>query len=403
MNPELTRHRLLDKITRFKRQDGVLTPGRQPLRLDNLPDDILIAILSQCHIHDIFALRVTSSTFLNVFSTYSAHIIPSVARCTFPRSKLLLQPPTTPAGYTFTWLKDRIPLQLAAVLVDRHRFVHGNTGWAMFPTGIPAEDFLGSRLRMKVANGWRILGRLSNIANEVCDLDAKEILSMSNKKSAWILSRTSRYEAETTRLREELVLQRRLQFVDSISVQDAQDYLMMFTLLSGAWRVRKPDKSGLKPNPVWPFDFGRGIDAPRTIRLGESWVTWFILREGPRLFWEQWCSLPSEAAGTTDHVCDRAIEAFFAPMRPEDHTKDSGDAFLDPQEESHNMQRECAKKVQQAFHEKSDTVAQILHIKYIGDYVQIRERLGHDPTLEETMGSVPFFVDFSVYGNDMTD
>jgi hypothetical protein len=395
----MKRHRFLDNIARFKRQDGVLTLGRRPLRLDDLPDDILILILSQCHIHDIFTLRVTSSTFRDVFSTYSAHIIPSVARCTFPRSKLLLQPSTAPAGYTFTWLKDRIPLQLAAILVDRHRFIYGRdpAPLAVSQPGILAEDVFGSNFREKIANGWRVLGRLSRIANKVYNLDAKEIFSMSNKEAIWILSLTSRYEAETIRLREELVLERWLQFVDSTSVQEAQDYLMMFTLLSGAWRVKKTDKSTHKHNPMWPFDFGRGIDAPRTIRLGESWVTWFILHQGPRLFWEQWCSLPSEAAEMTNYVRDRAIEAFFAPMRPEDHTQDPGYAFLDPQEELHNMQRECAKEVQHAFHNKSECVAQVLHLTYIGHYEQIRERLGHDSALEETMSSVPFFVDFSAY------
>lgn len=203
MSSEMKRHRLLGNIPGFKRRNVA-----RSLRLDNLPDDVLILILAQCHIDGIFALRLTCSVFRDVFTTYSAHIIPSVARLTFPRSKLLLHPQTAPEGYTFTWLKDRIPHQLAAILVDRNRFVHGQTN--DFRNGIPAEDALGSDFRIRVANGWLVLGRLSNIAKEVYSLDAKDILHLANKKTIWAMPHTARYDAEIVWLREELILERRL-------------------------------------------------------------------------------------------------------------------------------------------------------------------------------------------------
>ncbi|KAF2439841.1 hypothetical protein P171DRAFT_435700 [Karstenula rhodostoma CBS 690.94] len=402
MGTEVKWHRLLDSIPGFKRQSGV-TRGRQPLRLNDLPDDILILILSQCRVDEIFALRGTCSTFRNVFSTYSAHIIPWVARCTFPGGKLLLEPPTAPTGYTFAWLKERIPLQLAAILIDRYRFIFEEQP-VRSQIGIPAEDALGSVFRNRVANGWRVLGRLSNISKEIYRLDAKKIFSMLNKKATWLLAHTSRYEAEIVRLREELVLQRRLQFIDTMSFHEAEDYVMMFTLLSGVWRVRKSDSLVSKDEPTWPFDFGRGIDAPRMIRKGESWVTWFILHQGPGLFWEQWWSLPSEAPETTNHVRDRAIEAFFSPLRREEDATHRRADFSDPQEELHDMQRLCAEKVQRAIVATCGASAPTLHFHYQIKYAQDRRLIDLDSDINpatsgvaETMNGVPAFINFSVY------
>ncbi|KAF9732699.1 hypothetical protein PMIN01_09557 [Paraphaeosphaeria minitans] len=411
MYPEVKRHRFLNNIPGFKRRIDP-TRGSQPFRLTDLPDDVLIAVLFQCRIDEIFALRGTCSIFRNVFSTYSVHIIPSVARCTFPGSKLLLEPPTAPSEYNLTWLKERIPLQLATILVDKHRLIFEEQ--PMGPrVGIAAEDALGTVFRSRVANGWRVLGRLSIISSDIYKLDAQDILSMSNKKATWLMVHTSRYEAEVVRLREELVLQRRLQSIETISMHEAEDYIMMFMLLSGAWRVGKRPRqlstvaSVSKKDPTWPFDFGHGIDAPRMIRKGESWVTWFILRQGPRLFWEQWWSLPSEAPETTDHVRDLAIKTFFSPLRPEDHVTHHQTEFSDPHEELHILQCTCAEPVQRALQEKCSVSARTLHLHYQSIYDQSRrERLvrigamASAAALEEpdpTMLSVPFFISFSAH------
>ncbi|KAJ4351942.1 uncharacterized protein N0V89_007287 [Didymosphaeria variabile] len=396
MVSEAKRHRFFNNVPGLKRRNGNHTRGRQSLRLDDLPDDILILVLAQCHVDDIFALRLTCSIFRDVFSTYSAHIIPAVARCTFPRSGLLLDPQTAPVGYTLTWLKDRIPMQLAAILVDRYRIIYEEE-LVGFRLGIPAEDALGSELRTRVGTGWRILRRLSNIAKEVYYLDAKEILSLLQKKTSWLLAHTSRYETEIVRLREELILRRRLEYAGSMSIREAQDYVITFTLLSGAWRVSKSDDPSTKHHPTWPFDFGHGIDAPRTIRKGESWVTWFILHLGPQLFWEQWWLLPAEAPGTMNHVRECAIEAFFAPLGPKDYAPNRGDGFVDPHEDLHNMQRQCAEKVQRVFYEKSGGRAQTMHMMYFRKYFQQRGPPNRAPAMEETMGSVPFFINFSAY------
>ncbi|KAK7190522.1 hypothetical protein DPSP01_005255 [Paraphaeosphaeria sporulosa] len=412
MDAEGKRHRFLDNIPGFKRRTGDHTGGSHLLRLNSLPDDVLILILSQCRIDEVFALRGTCATFRNVFSRYSAHIIPSVAQCTFPGSKLLLEPPIAPSGYNLTWLKERIPQQLAAILVDRHRFIFEEQ--PMGPRiGIAAEDALGTVFRGRVASGWRILGRLSNISSKIYRLDAKDVLSMSDKKATWLTAHTSRYESETVRLREELVLQRRLQLIETISVHEAEDYIMMFMLLSGAWRVGKSSrqqstvKSVSKKNPTWPFDFGHGIDAPRMIRKGESWVTWFILHQGPRLFWEQWWSLPPEAPETTDHVRDLAIQAFFSLLPSEDQATHNYTDFSDPHEELHIMQRTCAETVQRAIQEKCSVSTRTLHLHYQSIYDRSRlERLARigaraaaaaQAESDTTMLAVPFFIVFSAH------
>lgn len=284
--------------------------------------------------------------------------------------------------------------------MDRHRFIH-QQGPIEVGRGIPAEDALGDNLRRLVANGWCVLGKLSNIAKDVYKMDGKEVLSVSGKKALWRRMKASNYEIEMVRLKEEMIMQQRLQYVRSESTSMLEGYIIMFTLLSGAWRVRKASLAGAKHDPRWPFDFGHGIDASRMIRRGESWITWFIFDRGPELFWEQWQCLPSEASETASHVRDCAIEAFFAPLPPEGRAANQPDKFVDPHEEVHKIQRQCARKVQQALSEQTGGTAQILHLEYFRHYAEDTNRIANDsgdkPAIVETMSNVPFFIDFAAY------
>ncbi|KAJ4299527.1 hypothetical protein N0V90_004772 [Kalmusia sp. IMI 367209] len=376
-----------------------------PLRFDELPDDVLILILSQCRIDEIFALRLTCSTFRNVFSVFSTTIIPSVARLTFPTSKLLLRAPQdAPAGYTFAWLKGLVPQQLAALLVDRHRFIHSYQGGDRY--GIPAEDVFGDALRLRVANGWCVLRCLSNIAEDVYSLDAKDILDLkSTRDMAWKLLQPSRYRFELSQLREDMILERRMQYIDSMPPSSAQNYALMLILLSGTFRVGKGKNSDNAP--PWIFDWDYGTDGPRSVRCGKSWLTWFVLRRGPQLFWEQWCSLPWDAPETKNHIRNHAIEAYFADteLNAEDFMQRPPKEWKDVNEKWHKVQRDRVETLQRAISDKSGRMTHFKRVdpySYFVVYAEHRRerRESGEPVIEETLSHVPFFVDFRAVYTD---
>lgn len=238
---------------------------------DELPDDVLILIFSQCRIDELLALRLTCSKSRSIIHDYFTTIAPSVARSSFPLSDLLLAPPNHPSLYTLNWLKGLVPQQLASILVDRHRFSHE---WSQQRYGIPAEDPYGNVLRTRVANGWCALRRLSNISDEVYSLHAKSVLK-STTDLAWRVVHPSRFKFEVFRQREDMILKRRLEYIKSMPDDLAKDYKLMFMLLSSAFRTSISNYGNdYKP---WIFDWGCGIDGQRLLRRGNSWLTWLVL------------------------------------------------------------------------------------------------------------------------------
>ncbi|PVH94781.1 hypothetical protein DM02DRAFT_180913 [Periconia macrospinosa] len=355
----------------------------------DLPEDILILIFSQCRIDELFALRLTASRAHKIISEYVPTIAPCVARSTFPRCELLLTPPSI---YTFEWLKNLVPQALAAVLVDRNRFSHE---WSE-RYGIPAEDPYGDELRGRIANGWRVLGQLSNISKHVYNLGAKDVLK-STKDLAWKAVHPSRYKYELVKQREDMILEKRLQYISSLSRDFARDYKLMFMLLSTAFRT-SVDNHGDDHKP-WIFDWSCGIDGARLLRQGNSWLTWFVLHEGPQLFWNQWCTLPADAPSTKNHIRDRSIEAWFglAKITPEDFIRRFlPDKWSDVNEKEHALQRENAAKVQRAIQAQGATGSVVNPISYFTQYAvcrRLREETGFPP-FAETLFHVPFNIDF---------
>lgn len=374
------------------------SPNRQSPRpwFDELPEDVLILIFSQCRIDELFALRLTSSKARDLISTYITTIAPCVARSTFPLSDLLLTPPADPSAYTLNWLKNLIPQHLAAILVDRHRFSHECTGQRY---GIPAEDAYGNILRSRVANGWCVLRRLAKISEEVYSLGTMTVLK-STADLAWKVVNPSRYKFEVFRHREDLILSRRLRYINDIPDDLAKDYKLMFMLLSSAFRTSISNYGD--DHKPWIFDWSCGIDGQRLLRRGNSWLTWFVLNEGPRLFWDQWWILSPDAPETKNHIRDRSIEAWFGRTKitPEDFIRQ----FLpkewnDVNEKWHDIQRDYAFKVQKAMEEKvassSDfmSVNPILYFTQYAECRQLREQSGV-PAVPETLSRVPFHIDF---------
>jgi hypothetical protein len=135
-------------------------------------------------------------------------------------------------------------------------------------------------------------------------MHAKAVLK-STTDLAWKVFYPSRFEFEVFRQREDLILKRRLEYIKNLTDDLAKDYKLMFMLLSSVFRTSVSNYGDdFKP---WIFDWGCGIDGQRLLRRGNSWLTWFILHEGPDLFWQQWWALPSDRAETKNYIRDRSI------------------------------------------------------------------------------------------------
>ncbi|OCK73259.1 hypothetical protein K432DRAFT_430688 [Lepidopterella palustris CBS 459.81] len=285
--------------------------------------DILFQIILHCDIDTLLCLRLTCHTIHDLISSYESTIIQSVAYITFPRSKRLFLYGPPDGLYNLKWLLGLIPKQLAAIAVDQHRWQEK----LYITDGAAAEDPIGDELRERVANGFRILQRFSTIAKEVDTVPASEMpqvtpenhflksshiirpvarrrrIGLVGSTGAWLSQRWIRAQ-ETTETalkstnttctwRKELwILEKREKYLKGLPPESACHFMDMFYFIEAAF-VHLDQQSKY-------FDW----DAEKSYRmeyphgwLCNSWVAWFILREGPKLFWQQWWAnkdLPDE-------------------------------------------------------------------------------------------------------------
>lgn len=364
----------------------------------DLPDDVLILIFSSCQIDSLLTVRLTSKRFLQITTRYLVTIAPSCARTTFPACEYLFKKSEAPSKYTLQWLKGLIPKQLASILVDRHRFSHE---WSDGRYGIPAADAYGDVLRSRIENGWCVLGQLSNISKEIYRLDADLVVKPTNANRAWKLIKPSGYDFEVLQKREGRILERRLEYVGRLSENMIRDYKLMFMLLSSVFRTVVTNH-GEEYKP-WIFDWGCGIDGRRLLRRGNSWLTWFILHQGPDLFWQQWWALDPTKAETKHYIRDLSIHTWIGKSKktPEDIIQQCvSEEWRDVDQRWHNTQRDYAYYVQKAVDERIKAMdldfTAINPIMYFTQYAEIRqsrEESGAAPILE-TLAHVPFNVDF---------
>ncbi|KAH7092544.1 hypothetical protein FB567DRAFT_557970 [Paraphoma chrysanthemicola] len=179
---------------------------------------------------------------------------------------------------------------------------------------------------------------------------------------------------------EDVILQKRLAYVARLSHEAAQDYKLLFTLLSSAFST-SISNIGEQFEP-WPFDFGSGIDGQRALRKGKTWLAWFILAEGPDLFWRQWWSLPHEESRTWDYIRDRAIETFHATP-----------------EKLSNHQRTLARTLQEAVNDKAAIDFEFSEwspVRHFARYAKhrLQRREAGLPPAREILGHVPFLINF---------
>ncbi|KAJ8108213.1 hypothetical protein OPT61_g8334 [Boeremia exigua] len=244
--------------------------------------------------------------------------------------------------------------------------------------GIPAEDAYGDELRARIANGWRVLDRLQDISRRVHGSDASDgCKSVSNRGIRRICP--SR-KLEVSRQTERLVLERRLAFIESLPVQCAQDYKLMFMLLSSAFRTSISNVG--EHHKPWVFDWGSGIDGQRLFRKGSSWLAWFVLAEGSDLFWKQWWTLSHDSPEQKHYIRDRAIQVWTeTPQKLADD------------------QREHARSLQEAINNRANVAADFVSVNPIPYFTRYAEcRLSRWKSgilpVEETMSHVPFHIEF---------
>jgi hypothetical protein len=266
-----------------------------------LPDDLLILICQYVEMQDIFHLRQTTPRLATFVLSNIVYISPSIARNTFPTADLLLRVPEGGIP-NFLWLKSLVPKFLAAVLIDKYRLVSPHIHVEEF--GIPAETEWGDVPRARIETGWRVLKQLSDISREVYRLPESHIPKRPSKEK---IKRTirlqtlsaSRNAIDLVEQREGLILRRRLAYLNDLDGQAIVDYSLMFELLCGAFKTNHDSPSARfahtdisKYNGADVFDWV-GATGKRLWKA-DSWVNWYLLNQGPILFWHQWRSRTEE-------------------------------------------------------------------------------------------------------------
>ncbi|OCK76996.1 hypothetical protein K432DRAFT_359401 [Lepidopterella palustris CBS 459.81] len=205
-------------------------------------------------------------------------------------------------------------------------------------------------------------------------------LAFSKKELSLAVFNPPRFKLLVEEHRENMILERRLTYIASLPDKLAMDYKLMFLLLSSVFRMSLESTLDNDYKP-WIFDLGFGIDGPGLLRKGNSWMTWYILHEGPSMFWEQWWLQPRDDPGTQSWVCDRSIAAWLR-----DTTS------------SHSLQRKVAHKIQETIEARAGTFSESDSnpIPYFTRYAEHRRsRIANgEPDPDETMDQVPFHVDF---------
>lgn len=217
------------------------------------------------------SLRLTCRAIYSLICTYESSILLAVAREMCHDCPCLLRTPFTSHNRpSLEWLLDIMLKRLAAIAVDRARCT---SSW-----GIPAADPLGDNLRERVANGWRVLRRLSIIAQQVYRLPDPLCTARHANLSGFKVQRPAR-PANLVTARETLILKTRRDLVRSLSTQEVVDFGLMHDFMERAFS-----------NINFGFGMLADLNARKcaSVTMRTSWINWLILRDGPSLFEKLW-------------------------------------------------------------------------------------------------------------------
>jgi hypothetical protein len=300
-----------------------------------LPDDILCAILQQADLQSLFTLQLVCKSIYDMIEIYFVSIAPAVARNTFgDTAPLLLQ---RPQKYDMQWLVGLIPRYLATVIVDRYGLSgaaedipmpnNGQTCWR-----IPATEAGGKDLIDHVANGFKVMMKLALISKAVyripprmMPVEIRTIKGIVRKRSVpWVSSKLgsitsktmesivlrpilsqhhyaprekskSEQKEDSTHIHaiekyEAVILHRRKEYLLSVSPADTMDYMLMLPIFFSCLCRNQDGTPYPRKFKHDFFDWGRNCDfRGHRVETGNSWVNWWILHQGPLVFWQQWC------------------------------------------------------------------------------------------------------------------
>lgn len=258
--------------------------------------DVLLQVLQDVDLDTLLSLRLTCRNIHDMIAAYESTIAVAVARNTFAEPEILprLQESAREVGgkYSVKWLLDLVPSFLAMVAVDRYRWMNdGACGSMLWRQGVAAADPLGQPLRAKVANGFRILARLSRIAKDFENIPKSSLPRLSNVpmvervKTVLRLRRKSgvSHDLEIVGRREKAVANKRLEYVKSIEPCQASDFQLMYSYVVAALYPVKLE--GLRFNGRMPGGMLPGRNWTMTT---SAWLLWLMMREGMSLLWDQW-------------------------------------------------------------------------------------------------------------------
>ncbi|KAG9194291.1 hypothetical protein G6011_04326 [Alternaria panax] len=264
-----------------------------------LPWNVLIEIAHHCRLDELRALTMVSTQMRDLIDYHIPTIAPAVADVTFPHcERVLLHKYDRCTVFYHGQLQELISHQLAAILVNKHRIAYED-GLPCYR--IPAEAPGGDSLRKRVAKGWDILRELYLISQDVRRSYTEDELAQQNQQSP-------RYSLNACKMKEDVVQQRRLDYVHGLCSYQVRDYILLTTLLPCVSSMSKA-KLGEEYEP-WIFDGGDSFDALRSFRDGITWLSWFVLAEGLHIFWAQWWSLPADLA--RHYIARRAVDTYKA-------------------------------------------------------------------------------------------
>ncbi|KIV99969.1 uncharacterized protein PV09_08480 [Verruconis gallopava] len=305
---------------------------RRGMALHELPDDVVILVLQRCRILDIFNLRLTCRHVENTISAYEKTIVPEVAQTTFPRPENDHLYWSAGEDYSLRWLKGFIPRYLAATLLEGPSFRSVKfLGWS----SIMSIDPLGDELRSRLANGWCIVKKLSNISQAVYSPPVTRLANSFNAQT-WshiqssLHSRLALGKGRETQdfafisQKEEMIATRRREYIASLSKADAASYMLLIRLLSKAIRYHPRFESAANSalaviNTALARKLSRYFDYPGKFRdkyiwytdwLNDTpcpitpWVLWAVLHIGPDPFFVQWTSRYEQEEPKADHVAE---------------------------------------------------------------------------------------------------
>lgn len=325
------------------------------------PPTILLDVIKSCDLSTLLSLRLASRAIHHLIARYESSIALAVARRIGQDCPRLLQA-SVEERPSIKWLFSIVARRLATVAVDRARCIRA---W-----GISAADPLGDILRERVTHGWRVLWRLSDVARQVARLSDSSLAVGSTGLRRFFLPRWTTSSEDMVMARETEILRLRRRLIRDLTPQDVVDYGLMHGFMSHAWST---------------VDFGFGtladLGPPRKggalVWAKSSWINWLILRDGPLLFDELWANFDDQRTDRIERV------------RREWEARSAQQVQIEKQSARHVHLDLDARR------SSSDSLALITDYQatYRAAVAARAAPGGGAPVVEETMETVPFFID----------